>query len=330
MKLMRKLPKLWVMSLLLAIAIAGCDNAKNATEPNGDTYSVTVTSSPTDGGTTAGGGGYDSEAFVSLVASPNSGFTFTNWTGNGAVLSTNSTYSFTVSADVAVVANFFAISTIVQDAVPLGSASSFALLASTDITNIPTSAISGDVGISPGVRSSIAGLTIPEVSGTIYAADDASPVPENLIAAKSAAESAYLNAVAAGRGTPTPLSGNINGLTLTPGLYESGSSVEISPGGFLYLDGQGNANSVFVIRSATSITTESTSEVVLTNSANAANIYWVAGSAITLGTNSKMKGNLIASTSISLLTGARLDGRAMIQGAAAGQISLDQNIIVVP
>jgi hypothetical protein len=43
-----------------------------------------------------------------------------------------------------------------------------------------------------------------------------------------------------------------------------------------------------------------------------------------------MKGTLIASTSISLLTGARLDGRALIQGAAAGQVSLDQNIIVLP
>jgi hypothetical protein len=214
--------------------------------------------------------------------------------------------------------------------VALGTSARFAILSNSAITDIPTSAITGDVGISPGARSSITGLTIPEVTGTIYAADDATPVPAMLIAAKNDAASAYLDATAAGRGTPTSLSGNINGLTLVSGLYESGTSIEISPGGIVYLDAQGDVNAVFVIRSATSITTSATSQVVLTNGANAKNIFWSAGSAITLGTNSKMKGTLIASTSISLLTGARLDGRALIQGAAAGQVSLDQNIIVLP
>jgi len=214
--------------------------------------------------------------------------------------------------------------------VVLGSSARFAILSNSAITDIPTSAITGDVGISPGARSSIAGLTIPEVTGTIFAADDAIPVPAMLIAAKNDAESAYLDATAAVRGTPTPLSGNINGLTLVPGLYASGTSIEISPGGIVYLDAQGDVNAVFVIRSATSITTSATSQVVLTNGANAKNIFWAAGSAVTLGVNSKMKGTIIASTSISLLTGARLDGRALIQSAAAGQVSLDQNIIVLP
>jgi hypothetical protein len=43
-----------------------------------------------------------------------------------------------------------------------------------------------------------------------------------------------------------------------------------------------------------------------------------------------MKGTLIAGTSISLLTGARLDGRILIQGATAGAVTLDSNIIVLP
>lgn len=217
--------------------------------------------------------------------------------------------------------------------VPLGTSARFAVLSNSAITNIPTSAIVGDVGVSPGVRSTIAGLTAPEVTlGAIYAADDIAPpgVPAMLIAAKDDAEIAFLNANAAVRGTPTPLSGNINGLTLVPGLYSSGSSIEISPGGILYLDAGGDPNAVFIIRSATSITTSATSEVVLAGNANAANIFWTAGSAITLGTNSKMKGTLIAGTSISLLTGSRLDGRALIQGAAAGQVSLDQSTVVLP
>jgi glutamate synthase domain-containing protein 3 len=96
------------------------------------------------------------------------------------------------------------------------------------------------------------------------------------------------------------------------------------------LDAGGNNNAVFIIRSATSITTQATSKVVLAGNANPANIFWVAGSAVTLGTNSIMKGTIIASSSISLLTGANLVGRVLIQSAAAGQISLDQNTIVLP
>jgi hypothetical protein len=164
----------------------------------------------------------------------------------------------------------------------------------------------------------------------IYAADDAGSVPSMLIQAYNDAGAAYLDAVSASRGTPTSISGDLNGLTLAPGLYESGTSIQISPGGILYLDALGNANAVFVILSATSITTESTSEVVLEGGAQAKNIFWAAGSAITLGTNSIMKGTLIASTSISILNMANLNGRALIQSASAGQISLSQNIIVLP
>jgi len=330
MYLLKKYSKIGLIPLLLIMIIAGCDNEDGVTTPSDTQYNVTLSSNPVAGGTTTGNGIFDADASVTITATPNSGYTFTNWTGNGAILATTSSYTFNIGTDIAVVANFFAVSTVVQPPVTLGSTSQFAILSSSDITNIPTSAITGDVGISPGVRSSISGLTNAEVSGTIYAADDSDPVPAMLITAKNDAESAYLDAVAAVRGTSTPISGNINGLTFTPGLYESGSSIEISPGGFLYLDAQGDADAIFVIRSATSITTEATSEVVLTNSAQASNIFWVAGSAITLGANSKMKGTLLASTSISLLTSARLDGRALIQGAAAGQISLDHNIIVIP
>lgn len=69
---------------------------------------------------------------------------------------------------------------------------------------------------------------------------------------------------------------------------------------------------------------------MLAGGAKAANIYWTAGSTVTLGTTSIMKGTLIAGTSISLLTGANLEGRVLNQGAAAEAITLDQSIITVP
>ncbi len=305
-------------------------------------YTVTLSANPPADGivTQSGTGTYISGSSVTVTATPNAGFKFINWTEGGIEVSTTASYQFTITGDRILVGNF-AVSVVGQLPVNLGSAARFAILSNSAITNIPTSAITGDVGISPGARSTITGFvltpdasntfsTSPEVIGQVFAADDAVPTPAMLILAKTDANLAYLDATSALRGTPTSISGNINGLTLVPGLYESGSSIQISPGGKLYLDAQGDASAVFIIRSATSITTEATSEVVLTGSANPANIFWSAGSAVTLGTNSKMSGTIIASTSISLLTGARLDGRALIQSAAAGQVSLDQNIIVKP
>ncbi|PKL87054.1 MAG: hypothetical protein CVV23_17370, partial [Ignavibacteriae bacterium HGW-Ignavibacteriae-2] len=294
--------------------------------------------------TTNGGGTYDAGVSVNVTATPNVGYTFTNWTESGIEVSTNASYTFAINANRTLVANFKSSFPIGQLPVVLGTAARFAILSNSDLTNIPTSSITGDVGMSPGLRSNMTGFVLtpditnqfstdPQVNGGgpgIYAANDAAPTPSMLIKAKADAEAAYLDATAALRGTPTPLSGNINGLTLVPGLYESGSSIEISPGGAVTLDAGGNNNAVFIIRSATSITTQATSKVVLAGNANPANIFWVAGSAVTLGTNSIMKGTIIASSSISLLTGANLVGRVLIQSAAAGQISLDQNTIVLP
>jgi hypothetical protein len=96
------------------------------------------------------------------------------------------------------------------------------------------------------------------------------------------------------------------------------------------LDAQGDANAVFVIRSATSITTLGTSQIVLSGGAKASNVFWTAGSAITLGTGSIMKGSLLAGTAITLQTGANLEGRALNQGAAAAAITCDSCTITVP
>ena len=228
---------------------------------------------------------------------------------------------------------------VVQELPPLASCSNFAILASAAITNIPTSSITGDIGLTPDTGSNISGFSVPatcpEVTGNVYTVDASGPAcavidPVLLTNAKTDAGVAFINATNAVRGTPQAVSGNLNGLTLYPGLYESGSSLEISPGGFLYLDAQGDVDAVFIIRSATTITTEATSEVVLTNGAKAANVYWTAGSAVTLGVNSIMKGTLLAGTAISLQTGANLEGRALNQGAAAAAVTLDSCTITVP
>lgn len=226
-----------------------------------------------------------------------------------------------------------------QSPVALGSASNFAILASAAITNIPTSLITGDVGLTPDTGANITGfsapLTCPEVVGRIYAVDSSGPACALIDAvllsnAKTDALAAFTNATGAARGTPIAISTNLEGLTFYPGLYQSLTTIDLSAGGILTLDAQGDPNAVFVIRSATAINALSTSQVVLSGGAKASNVFWSAGSAITLGVNSVMKGSLLASTAITLQTGAQLEGRALNQGAAAAAITCDACTITVP
>ncbi|MBI1933425.1 MAG: T9SS type A sorting domain-containing protein, partial [Ignavibacteriales bacterium] len=71
-----------------------------------NSYTISTSSSPSEGGTTSGGGTYNHGASVSLVAIASTGYTFVNWTENGTQVSTNSTYTFTANNSRTLVANF--------------------------------------------------------------------------------------------------------------------------------------------------------------------------------------------------------------------------------
>lgn len=73
--------------------------------PNAPCY-ITTSSNPTNGGTTSGGGAYTNGQTCTLTATPVAGCSFINWTKNGTVVSTNATYSFTVTGSGNYVANF--------------------------------------------------------------------------------------------------------------------------------------------------------------------------------------------------------------------------------
>jgi len=69
-------------------------------------YTITVSASPRDGGTVTGGGTYQQGQSCTVSATANTGYTFTNWTENGNVISTNASYTFTVTGNRTLVANF--------------------------------------------------------------------------------------------------------------------------------------------------------------------------------------------------------------------------------
>ena len=71
-----------------------------------NTYTVTATANPSAGGTVSGAGEYNQGASCTVTATANTGYSFTNWTENGSVVSSDAAYTFTVSGDCTLVANF--------------------------------------------------------------------------------------------------------------------------------------------------------------------------------------------------------------------------------
>ena len=203
-----------------------------------------------------------------------------------------------------------------QAPVGLGTDSSFAVLAGSTVTNTGPSVISGSVGLDPG--SAVIGFPPGIVlAGTTQVANGVA------LQAQSDLVTAYNDA--AGRSSTATVSGDLAGRTLTPGVYTSASSLGLS--GALTLDAQGDPNAVFVFQAGSSLIVGSSSQVNLIGGAQACNVYWQVGSSATIGTGAAFVGNILALTSITMTTGATLQGRAL---ARNGAVTLDTNTITSP
>jgi len=122
------------------------------------------------------------------------------------------------------------------------------------------------------------------------------------------------------------LPSDMTGLTFAPGVYKTSSTVQLSAGN-VTLDGQGDPNAVFIFQVGSTLTTLGSTQVILTGSAQAKNVFWQVGSSATLGTNSAFSGTILSLQSITLDTGASLLGRAL---ARNGAVTLDSNAITAP
>ena len=195
----------------------------------------------------------------------------------------------------------------------LGAASTFALVAGTTITSTGPTAVTGDVGVSgPGAVTGFPPATI--TAGTVHPGDLAAVEAQNDVL------DAYKDIV--DLPCMTPLTGqDLGGLTLSPGVHCFASSAALT--GTLTLDAQDHPNAVFIFQIGSTLTTAADASVVMANAGLARNVFWQIGSSATVGANSVLVGNLLASADITFGTGASLLGRAL----ASGAVTLDFNTI---
>ena len=192
----------------------------------------------------------------------------------------------------------------------LGAAASYSVLAGQTVTNTGSTIIPGNLGVSPG--SAITGFPPGVVGppGTIHAGD-------------SHAASAQRASTAAFTALDQPCTMTYAGIkdlvgeNLVAGVYCADA---FTLSGTLTLSGAG----VWIFKSASDLITSGTANVL---GGDPCGVWWRAVSSVTLGTNTALIGNILASTSITLESGARLSGRALAQ---TGSVTLDNNNLSSP
>jgi len=224
---------------------------------------------------------------------------------SGNALQTDFVWSFTTATST---------SSCAQTAISLGTAGNFEVLAGSGVTNTGKTNVTGNLGVSPG--TAVTGFGPGTVSGMTYTGvtSAAGPAQADLTTAYNNAQGLTL--------CPITVSGDLGGLTLTPGLYKSTSSLAIT--GTLILDAKNDPNAVFIFQIASTLTIASRASIILMNGALASNVFWAVGSSATLGTYSVFKGTIMAYASITITTGAELDGRALARVAA---VTMDTNTV---
>jgi hypothetical protein len=247
---------------------------------------------------------------ASLAA--NTLFTATVTTGAkdtfGNALAANKVWTFTTTIPCAPPAG----------ALALGAACSFGILGATPVvSSIGPSIVTGDVGIWPAL--SVTGFPPATLTGVLHLGDSVAMTAQGDLTA------AYNNA--AGTAGGAVLTANIGGQTLAPGVYRTTSAQPtLGITGNLTLSGNG----IYIFQIVSSLTTAAgpgMSKIILTGGAVSHDVFWQVGSSATLGSGSTFQGTIMAQASITVGTGAILNGRAL---ARTGAVTLDSNPVNVP
>lgn len=222
---------------------------------------------------------------------------------------------------------------VTEEAVDLRTAGNYVILAKSGVSTVPTSAITGSVGISPAAATFITGFGLtadptnafsssPQVTGKLYAADYTSPTPAALTAAVGDMQLAFTDAAGRAAGSSELGAGNIGGMTLTPGVYKWSTGLLVPTDVTL----NGNAQSIWIFQIAQSLNLSSSAKVILAGGALPKNVFWQVSGLVDIGTAAHCEGIILTQTSVTLGTGASVNGRLLAQTA----VTIDSSTVVAP
>lgn len=213
----------------------------------------------------------------------------------------------------------------------LGTASTYGVFASNAaVTLAVDSSVTGDVGLNPAGACNNCVLGVTVLGGGVVHNGDAQAIQAQIDfgAAYTDAANRALNACTIVDGelssAQASCGGVVNGPTYAPGLYRTANPIGVGGTFTITLDAKGNPDAVFIFQTDAAITTGTNSRVVLAGGAQAKNVWWMAGSAATLGVSSHFKGTVIANgAGVQVLGGTNLEptlveGRLFSRAAGVG------------
>ncbi len=185
----------------------------------------------------------------------------------------------------------------------LGSAECYAVFSgSGSVSNTGITYVTGDVGTNVGLTT---GFNPLYIIGSVHPIPDASTLAcvNDLFSIY-----AYLNTLPYDINLLYPAQFGHH-LVLTPHTYLLDAATVLTD--TLYLNAQGNANAVFVIQINGAFSTSAFSKIILTNGAQAKNVFWKIDGAAEINDSSIFEGTIVCNNgAVSLKTGVTMDGRA--------------------
>ena len=198
---------------------------------------------------------------------------------------------------------------------------------------MPTSAITGNLGVSPAAATFITGFSLtadstnvfstsPQVTGKVYAADYLPPTPASLTTAVGDMLLAFADAAGRAPDVTELGAGSIGGMNLAPGVYKWGTGLLIPADVTL----TGSATDVWILQIAQDLTVGSGAKVLLAGGALPGNIFWQVAGLVDLGTTAHCEGVVLTQTAVTMRTGASVNGRLLAQTA----VNIDSSPVVEP
>lgn len=223
--------------------------------------------------------------------------------------------------------------------VDIGTTANYAILAKAGVATVPSSKVTGNIGLSPLARVGLTGWSETSDVTDTYSTSAQVVAPGKLYAddyvggtTKADLGVAVLNmgtayTAAAGKtatsaATTDVGAGTLTSATLTPGVYQWGSALSIPTD----LTFSGSATDVWVMKVAGSLDMAAAKNVILSGGAKAKNIFWQVAGAVTIGANTHFEGIILGQTSITFMNLASINGRLLAQTA----VILDATTVTQP
>jgi len=211
----------------------------------------------------------------------------------------------------------------------LGAASGYAILAKTAVTTVPSSVVTGNVGLSPNARVGLTGWSLISeptdtsftsaqvvAPGKLYAADNVGGTTSaDLTTAVGSMQTAYTDAAGRPAGVgATNLNrgaGTLTNDTLVPGTYTWAGALNIPTN----LTFSGSATDIWILQISGTLDMAAAMNVILSGGALPKNIFWQVADVVTIGAGTHFEGIILAQTAITFGNLASINGRLLAQSA---------------